>query len=402
MSDALFCTHASVCSGCDWIEKAHHEQVQLKQRDLETQWNSVLSDGPQLPSIRWVEVASGGLRDRADLMIDTRGGSYKLGLFSRDRSGIADLSECPQMSLELEAWLKEFRKVQIPVQRGSIRLRVAPTGLRGVWLDLANVDVKKLLDERSVLDQLRSMAVVEIGQRRKRLVEREGQLKLADPVFEPWFETYIETPANKEQPVSLYCSIGSFTQPGFKANRALIGEVRKLLSVAIDKTKSSAKTKTAVEFGSGIGNFTLPLASLFDHVHAYEVDRLATEGLRRSLTEHSLETKVTIHEGNYQAEQKATKKHSLDFANVDLVLVDPPRSGLMNFLNPLESLSPHERPSQFLYVSCFAESFVADSARLIQMGYEPHLISIVNQFPQSRHYEIVALFQRRGEGNGND
>jgi 23S rRNA (uracil1939-C5)-methyltransferase len=302
----------------------------------------------------------GGSRDRIDFMISD--GRY--GLFDRFKTGIVDLQGCPQLSANLEKWFQEFRSFQFPISRGSVRLRVSPSGLRGAWLDFANIDVKTLLDDGRVLRELlASGAIVEIGQRRKRLVEREGRLRLDDPVLEPWFETYVEG-----VPTPLYCTIGSFTQPGFAVNRMLIEEVMELVP---------ANGTRAAEFGSGIGNFTLPLAARFSEVDAYEVDTLALEGLSRVKPNG-----VTIHSGNYQGD----KALALDFSQHEFMLVDPPRSGLMKFLEPLASAR------RLIYVSCFAESFASDSARLHSFGFRVEKATIVDQFPQSRHYEIVASF----------
>ncbi len=377
MQTSFSCGYASLCGGCDLISKPYDTQVSMKTEALRSAWLKALPEGPALPEVNWIKVAEGGLRDRVDLMIDQRSGSYKLGLFDSARTGLVDLENCPQLSPELEAWLSDFRKLQIPVQRGSVRLRVSPKGLRGVWLDLANVDVKMLLDERTTLDQLRSQAIVEIGQRRKRLVERDGQLKLADPQMEPWFETYTD-----QGVVPLYCAIGSFTQTGFRANRALVDEVRRLVR------KTGART--AREFGSGIGNFTFPLASVCEKTRVFEVDGLALEGLRRSSHDGGFDERIEINEGNYQV----ARKTPVSFEGTDLVLVDPPRSGLQQFLTPLESLAQDQRPKHFIYISCFAESFALDAAKLVQMGFELRETSIVDQFPQSRHFEIVASFTR--------
>lgn len=395
MFEHLHCSHASVCSGCDLLEKPYDEQRALKINHLTRIWEAALPTGPALPDIEWIGVAGGGLRDRADLMIDSRSGVYKLGLFDQNRTGIVDLAACPQMSPRLEEWLREFRRNTLPVGRGSVRLRVSPSGRKGVWLDLANIDVKALLDERTTLEALRTHAVVEIGQRRKRLVERDGALKLADPVLEPWFETYGGRDG-AETSLPLYCTIGSFTQPGFTANRALVRTVRRAIT--------RAGARHVVEFGSGIGNFTLPLAASTDceRVDAYEVDRLATQGLRRSLAETGLENKVRVFEGDFQTGHQidhrtdhfcADRRVPIDFSGVDLVLADPPRSGLMKFLDPLIALKSAARPPWFVSVSCFAESFAADSARLIDAGYCIDSLAIVDQFPQSRHYEVVATFR---------
>ena len=378
---SLFCSYTSVCAGCDYLLKPYSEQKLIKTNDFLRAWRQVHGLETALPAVGWITIAPGGLRDRADLMIDQRSGQYKLGLFDQFKSGLVDLEGCPQMSPSLEAWFHDFRRFKFPIGRGSVRLRVSPSGVRGIWLDLANIDIKNLLEERSILTALQSLAVVEIGQKRKSLVEREGQLKLGDPELRPWFETYI---GDDSRALPLYCSIATFTQPGFAANRALITEAIRLVR--------KSQTRCVIEFGSGIGNFTLPLAAACDRVKVYEVDGLALNGLRRSATEAGLSDKIEINEGNFQIEKGG--RPAADFSGVDLVFVDPPRSGLQSFLKPLEQLPASERPANFVYVSCFAESFATDSAQLFRLGYKISEITIVDQFPQSRHFELVALFCR--------
>jgi len=371
----LACSYSARCSGCDWLLVSAGEQRRRKIENLSATAGAVIPAGVE---IGFTAIAEGGLRDRVDLMLDRRGsGKQRLGLFDRFKTGIVDLEGCPQLSPELEAWLADFRRLSFPIERGSVRLRVGPAGQRGVWLDFANADVKMLLDEDRLLRELLGRAAVEIGQRRKRLVLKEGRLKLVDPVLEPWFETYLG-----EKPAPLYCAIGSFTQPGFRANRALVNEAMKPVL--------ASGARRVIEFGSGIGNFTLPLAHTADRVDAYEVDGLALQGLKMAAAQQAElgVERLKIHEGNFQGE----KSGGVGFAEADLVFVDPPRSGLMKFLDPLVHLA--RRPRDFVYVSCFAESFALDAARLASFGYRLRTIAIVDQFPQSRHYEIVASFRR--------
>lgn len=404
--NGLACKYADECSGCDWIQVPYPDQRAQKIDDLTLHLQRfALTDNLEfiLPAIRWIETAPGNMRTRMDLTIETSDAPDSLqnpqvsGLYSRDRQRLVDLESCAQLTPALNAWLLDFRKINLNVKRGSVRLRVksstkstesgesaqnstssALADQRGVWLDFANVDIKRLLDERTVLDQLRQLAVVEIGQKRKRLVDRAGTLKLADPVLENWFETY---DANGQE-IPLYSTIGTFTQPGPIANRALVKEVL--------NTMRADRPLRIAEFGSGIGNFTLPLASIADEVRAFEIDPLAIAGLERSLAASGLNKKVKIYSGNFQVSRKVPPA----LEGLDAILVDPPRSGIGHFLDPVEMMPPSLRPTHFVYVSCFAESFARDSRRLAGLGYRMIDLTIVDQFPQSRHYEIVSRFER--------
>ena len=380
MFESVTCALSGRCSGCAWIGLPYADQIATKRDRL---FELLSQAGVRAPNdVNVTSIAPAGLRDRVDFTIEERYGRARaIGLYSVDRAEILDLGECPALSPRLAEWFKDFRQFAPRVERGSVRLRVSPSGERGAWLDLANVDVKRLLDERAPLEDLLDQgAVVEIGQRRKRLVRREdGALKLADPVLLPWFETYL---GEVEAPAPLYGYVGGFTQPGFAANRALVREAM--------RTFATARARATLEFGSGNGNFTLPLAATGTRVVACEIDAPACEALARSAAENGLTERIELQRGDFHAKAQAS------FEDVDCVFADPPRSGLKRFLDPLERTARERRPRGFVYVSCFPESFADDSARLQAFGYELARLTIVDQFPQSPHFETVAAFELLG------
>ncbi len=373
------CDLATSCSGCGWFKLPYEEQKRLKIENFVKTW-----DQAGLPSLsfapKFVSVAQAGLRDRVDLIIDNRpsasSSSQRIGMFDQEHREIVDLPICPQITQPLQKWLSEFRTIKWPIQRGSVRLRISPSGERGVWLDFANADIKTLLDEKMIFEELLKKSFVEIGQRRKRLVRGEDRLRLVDPVLQPWFETYV---GEKLKPTPLLCHVGGFTQTGFQANRALINEV-------FEMTRN-LEAKRVAEFGSGVGNFTLPLASRFEKVEAFEVDALACQALTENLKLSRLEEKVVVHQGDFQ---NLNEHRTFNGADFDLIFVDPPRSGLKQFLDPL--FTSQLKPRNFMYISCYPESFCLDARRLTQLNYSLKQLTIVDQFPQTPHAELVAHF----------
>lgn len=326
-----------------------------------------------------------GLRDRADLVVENgRLGLYQKAGLSAARE-VVDIAECAQFSSPLQSWFNEVRKLSWPVQKGSLRLRVGPQGQRGIWLDFANVDIKKILDEKTWLRALQAQAFVEIGQRHKvpALVPQDDQevYKLKDPVPQVWFQTWIDG-----RTVDLYSTVAGFTQPSLQANRSI--------AAAIGRWLDEVQAKRILEFGSGIGNLSFPALAKDRTLTACEIDELSLLGFRRSLEALSrtsdfsrVEERVTILRGDFQ------RKHPQDFGRFDTVLVNPPRSGLKDFLAPLLSAGK-EKPLHFLYMSCYPESFVEDGVRLQAAGYEIDQLQILDQFPQTDHYEVLSLWRR--------
>jgi 23S rRNA (uracil1939-C5)-methyltransferase len=372
------CKYKEKCSGCQYLDLPLPEQQRLKTKAL-----SELLRSAQIPFKNPIGLISPGpawLRDRVDLVFEhASNNSSALGLYEKESRQILDLEQCQQLTPELQAWLSEVRKIQWPIKKGSLRLRVGPQKQRGIWLDFANIDVKALLEEKIILlDLLRCGVVVEIGQRDKVLSLVDGQLKLQDPEPQIWFQSFIDT-----QTVDLFCSIGSFTQTGFKANR----DLTKIIAKWLQETDA----QHILEFGSGIGNLSFPALGRSRKLTVCEIDRGALAGFEKSLEKLSREVgfknireRVQIQQGDFQ------NRNPQKFGEYDLVLVNPPRSGLKEFLNPL--IRETKKPKYFLYMSCFPESFVLDGQRLHQAGYNLLKLTIVDQFPQTTHYEVLSLW----------
>ena len=216
---------------------------------------------------------------------------------------------------------------------------------------------------------------MEIGQRRKvpRLVN--GQFKLQDPELQIWFQTWLQ-----DKPVDLFCHIASFTQPSLRANHLIADQLREWMM--------EIGPQRILEFGSGIGNLSIPMLEFATTFTACELDALSIEGFQKTLNHHGLESRVEFLVGDFQ------KNRNLDFTKYDLALCNPPRSGLKDFVLPILE-NPSKAPSFLIYMSCFPESLVYDLERLKTANYEIKKISIVDQFPQTKHYEVLTLLQRK-------
>ncbi|MBL7689056.1 MAG: methyltransferase, partial [Bdellovibrionaceae bacterium] len=286
---------------------------------------------------------------------------------------------CAQFSPPLEQFYQRFVADLPPVsRRGSVRLRVGPRGECGLWLDFSNEDIRDVLNEECWLTRtLERGWIVEMGQRRKRVTagDEGRRFRLIDPVLAPWFQTWVYGEAR-----DLFATVGTFTQPGLRANRKLVQTVVELIR------QRQKNRRTAVEFGCGIGNFTLPLASLFQNVSVFETDRLALDGLTQGLRASGLEERVAIHAGDFiRGSQK------VDIGEPDLILVDPPRSGLGKFLDILQN--PAARRADWIYISCFPESLGRDLQTLREAGLTLDAVAVIEQFPFTRHYEVVVALK---------
>ncbi len=80
-----------------------------------------------------------------------------------------------------------------------------------------------------------------------------------------------------------------------------------------------------------------------------------------------------------------------DFIPPDLIVVDPPRTGLdVTALSHLKALQTEE----ILYISCNHETQAANIREMCTMGYRLACIQPVDQFPHTPHIENIALLKR--------
>lgn len=396
----LSCSYSHICSGCSYLHLSQKEVSELRRQTL-------LELGISSPiEVEWID--KGGLRDRLEFTLDTdEVGRQRLGLYSKTGNGpkreIIDLEGCPQLSNDLELWLQDFRRDLPPIKRrAGVRLRVSPSGLRGVWLDAANEDLRDLLDESTWFErQLQNNIVIEAGQKRKRVALRSDsssnnrRVGLIDPVPEAWYETpNLASDGHPNGPaLKVFGSVGTFTQPGFRAGRKLVEVVQSHLKALADPN-----THRITEFGCGSGTFTLALLANGFQVRAYEFDPLALAALAQGVQSAGFSgdrfhNRLQVFRGDFIQSAKAFAGHQLEATSLkEVLLVDPPRTGLGAFAGQILLLENYQR-APWIYISCFPESFAQDLEQLRKHGYRLTRLSVVEQFPFTKHFELVATIE---------
>lgn len=372
LQNKVECPYKNTCSGCQLLDIPLSEQQQQKKEELKRLLGAARIRTPS--HIDLLSLGPSHLRDRVDLVFH----EGTLGLYKKNSRDLVDIEECQQLSPNLQDWLSEVRQYAWPIKKGSLRLRVGPQNQKGIWLDFANIDIKTLLEEKKLLQILEEKAIVEIGQRRKVPSFNGAAYKLKEATPKIWFQTWTQNKA-----VDLYCSIGSFTQPSLKANRLLV----KTLEGWIEKSGA----KNILEFGSGIGNLSIPALGKNRRLTACEIDTAALASFAKNIESLSqlkdyedCNQRLRVIAGDFQ------NKNPQNFEKFDLVLANPPRSGLKKFLEPL--ILAKNKPLFFMYMSCFPQTFIEDGQKLEAAGYKMTDVKIVDQFPQTTHYEILSFW----------
>lgn len=340
------------------------QQLEHKKNDLKKKLNNFDL------SLEVKTAGSAYLRTRFDFTLQKTENGPIFGLYGGTGGllRLIDLSTCLQLTPELNQAFQFVRKLHWPefIHKGSIRLRVGPNNNWGIWLDFSNQDIKSLLLEKTFLLNLSQKFIVEIGQKKKRLdlntqlnLQNTEQLKLTDPQPEVWFSS-LGNP--------LKCAISSFTQPAPHTADLLVETTINWLN------QLGHKKAPVIEYGCGIGQFTLPLLNLGYSIQVFESDGFALDCLK--LNVESIPNKNLFI-------NPTTKEKSV------IALVNPPRSGLKDFVTTLLD----HKPQSIFYVSCYPESMAQDLEKLSPF-YKIKDVVLVDQFPQTTHYESCVWLER--------
>jgi 23S rRNA (uracil1939-C5)-methyltransferase len=164
----------------------------------------------------------------------------------------------------------------------------------------------------------------------------------------------------------------------FQVNTAAAERLITLVMEAV----AAEEADRVIDLYAGAGTFTLPLAEAAGDVIAIEAASSAVRDLRRNLEDSQLWADVI---GGDAARELPT------IGSADVVLVDPPRSGLVP--DVVASIAGVNARA-VVYVSCDPATLARDAAVLRSLGYDLDFATPIDLFPQTFHVETVATFRR--------
>jgi len=174
---------------------------------------------------------------------------------------------------------------------------------------------------------------------------------------------------------------GSF----FQTNLGLLPQ----LLARVEALAAPFRGGTIADLYCGAGLFALWLArdAPDTAIVGIEVDPLAIAAAEETARRWGVE--------NCRFVARPAEKALHELPEVDLVIVDPPRSGLEEKL--LRSLIARG-PEGFIYVSCEPSTLARDLAILVAEGYTVESVEMFDFFPQTYHVESLAFLRRGPRG----
>ena len=376
------CPHFGTCGGCKMQHLHIGAQIATKQRALE---NALWHLGKVKPEqmLRPIEGPAWGYRYRARLSVRhvAKKGVVLVGFHERKSSFVADMRTCDVLPPHVSELLMPLRELIAGMERRDslpqIELAIgdAVTAMVLRHLEpLGDTDLARLRAfgaRHDVQWWLQSKGPDTV----KRLDEGGPELAYALPEFG----------------ITMPFRPTDFTQVNPHINRVLVTRALRLLAPRADER--------VIDWFCGLGNFTLPIATLAREVLGVEGSEALVQRSRENAVLNRLAAKARFEVGNlFEITPAALAGHG----HADKWLVDPPREGAFALVKALvdlradASLAPgFAAPTRIVYVSCNPATLARDAGLLVhQAGYRCAAAGAVNMFPHTAHIESMAVFER--------
>lgn len=370
------CVYFGTCGGCAMQHLEPSAQVAMKQRVLEDNlWHIGKVKAEMV--MRPVYGPSWGYRYRARLSVRNvrKKGGVLVGFHERKSSFIADMKTCEILPPHVSAMLVPLRRLvesltifeQMPQIELAVGQSVTALVLR-IMAPLTAEDEEKL---KAFADEYR--------------IQWWLQPKGPDTAY-PFYPSELELDyVLPEFGVRMPFKPTDFTQVNHHINRVLVAKALRLLD--------PQPGERVADLFCGLGNFTLPLATMVKEVVGIEGSTALTERALSNAQSNGLADKTAFHCRNLF---EVTAEDLATLGRFDRMLVDPPREGALAVCQALVELGashPEMKPKRIVYVSCNPSTLARDAGFLVhQGGYVLKQAGVVNMFPHTAHVESMAVF----------
>jgi 23S rRNA (uracil1939-C5)-methyltransferase len=344
------CPYLPQCGGCDWQHLNYAAQLRAKAELIAAELRRANID---VDPANLVEPAPAefGYRSRIRLKVGRDG---KLGFYQFGSNALVEIDRCL-------------------VATEGLRLPHAFASAMGRNLDEVEVVAS---GEREVLTAMMRKPPSAEFDRARRIIEKDESIqgiilkagRAREVIGDPAVTISIE------EGLELSVDADLFSQVNHAQNRKLVAAVMEMASIQPEMR--------VLDIFCGAGNLSLPAARRGAIVNGIDADDLAIAAA----------TKNAQRLGFAQAKFIAGK--ALEAVNFllrakyrpDVIILDPPRVGAAELMEPLVKLHPRA----IIYVSCDMATLARDLRILIDSGYRAHRIAAVDFFPNTHHVEIIA------------
>ena len=169
----------------------------------------------------------------------------------------------------------------------------------------------------------------------------------------------------------------------FQINRF---QVKNMIQIVEEEAKNS-DVSVAFDLYSGVGTFTIPMGRYIEKVFGVEINPYAVQDANHN---KKLNKTPNVHFHRAPASQVL---NYMKKKNPQLVLVDPPRTGLDK--DTLNAILELPQLKKLIYISCNPSTLARDINKLVENGFQLTKTYMIDMFPQTYHIESITILERK-------
>ena len=360
------CPYFGRCGGCQWQHLAYPDQSSWKEKIFcEQMLRSKIAAqeclAPIIPATdEW------HYRNRVQFKCHMTENGMVIGFYRTNSHFVVDIDHCLLLPTRIQQVLDLLRE-ELPEAPGTDHIPQVDVscGDDGAIRVLLHV----LPKARS---QLRSWLQCFAGRHQLHACLQSGRKDTIEAVHgEMDLSVVVDQP-----PLILGYGPGGFAQVNPAQNRRMIAEMLAILDLK--------GTEDVLDLFCGMGNFSLPIARRASRVTGIEEYAPSIESAMKNAVANNL------HNVEFRVADAASVMLHRHQGDLDLVVLDPPRSG--SYQTSRQILQA--RPKRVLYISCDPATLVRDLVPLVHNGYQILSTRACDVFPQTWHIESMTLLCR--------
>ena len=338
------CFHFGECGGCQYQHISYPHQLEIKKTIFKEQWARIakIMDLPEVKTL--ASDLEFKYRTTLQFRLDKQG---KLGFSRSGEDGVLPIRECP-LAYDVVADFWPNLRFDTKSQVKRIEVRSGSSGEIMVTLTGESGKIPEIETDMGISIAYRSPTGVSV---------LAGDDHISSQVLNKVFRI----------------SAGAFFQVNLSGLEKILNWIMQYVE----------KGNLLLDAFCGGGLFSSFLAQSFNHV-------IGIEASPQACVDYSFNLDEFDHCELYQGMVESTLKH----LNIhpDMVILDPPRSGLAAEM--VNWLVLHA-PGRIIYISCNPSTLARDAKLLIDGGYTLQACAFCDMFPQTYHIESVNVFSRR-------
>lgn len=373
------CPHFQECGGCQLLDLDYNEQLQIKTGIVKEQIRRIgkLDDELVFDAIGSDEIIH--YRSKMEFAFSYNKGELKVGLKKRNSNEIVDIKKCLIAPKEFNKIISETKKIFEALnlkiynpksRRGEfkhliLRKSFSKNEIMSIFITKTEYITNYKNFKKIIKEKIKSDSIIHVMNSSDSVVLRGPYKTLkGEGVIKEEFDGF----EYQIPPTAFFQNNYSVT--------------KKILEEFVKTVKEEKISGHLLDLYSGVGLFSIYLAPLFKYVTGVENNGVSVKAAHSNANINNIKNVSFVKADVGEFIKEYDKK-------VDLLIVDPPRSGLgKEILTKILQL----KPKNIFYLSCDPTTLARDLSKLKE-SYKIEFIKPFDMFPNTFHIENFAFLK---------